>query len=134
VTSPATSFASPERRLPWGYLGGLGKVSFGKVSFGKVSFGKVSNTFAGGKAFAGGGMSPVQSGVRHGLASVSSYGVLMLVLLVVGAMNWVAMAALTGYLIVERLVPAPVAPRLGRVSGIGLLLWAARLTMGTVAG
>ena len=128
MTSPATSFASPERRLPWGYLGGLGKVSFGKVSFEKVS-----NTFAG-KAFAGGGMSPVQSGVKHGLASVSSDGVLMLVLLVVGAMNWVAMEALTGYLIVERLVPAPVAPLLGRITGLGLLLWAGWLTMGAVAG
>ena len=95
---------------------------------GEVSPGEVSNTFAGGAAH------PLRSGLRHGLASVSSCGVLMLVLLVVGAMNWLAMAALTGYLIVERLVPAPVAPRLGRVTGLGLLLWGGWLTLGTVAG
>jgi predicted metal-binding membrane protein len=120
VTSPAISLVAPV---------------FEKVSntFAFVSSEKVSNTFAG-KTFADREMRPLPSGVRHGLASVWSCGVLMLVLLVVGAMNWVAMAVLTGYLIVERLVPAPVAPRLGRVSGIGLLLWAARLTMGTVAG
>jgi predicted metal-binding membrane protein len=98
------------------------------AELGKVSLGKVSNIFA------GGGVRPLRSGFRHGLASVSSCGVLMLVLLVVGAMNWVAMAVLTGYLVVERLVPAPVAPLLGRVTGLGLLFWAGWLTMGTVAG
>ena len=121
----------------------LGKVSLGKVSpLGKVSLGRVSNTFSGlekvshekaSNTFAGRWVIPLRSGFRHGLASVSSCGVLMLVLLVVGAMNWVAMAALTGYLIVERLVPAPVAPLLGRVSGLGLLLWAGWFAIGTVA-
>jgi len=111
-----------------GTSGPGGNVSLGKVSSGKVSSGKVSNTFA------GSGIRPLRSGVKHGFASVSSCGVLMLVLLVVGAMNWVAMAVLTGYLILERLVPAPVSPLLGRVTGLGLLLWAGWLTMGTVAG
>ena len=102
--------------------------ALGNVSLGEVSLGEVSNTFAGGAA------RPLRSGLKHGLASVSSCGVLMLVLLVVGAMNWVAMAVLTGYLILERLVPAPVAPRLGRATGLGLLLWGGWLTLGTVVG
>jgi hypothetical protein len=49
---------------------------------------------------------PAGSGVRHGVASVSSCGVLMLVLLVVGAMNWMAMPLLTALLVAERLAPA----------------------------
>jgi predicted metal-binding membrane protein len=98
------------------------------AELGMLPPGKVSNTFAGGAAH------PFRSGFRHGFASVSSCGVLMLVLLVVGAMNWLAMVALTGYLIVERLVPARAAPVLGRVTGLGLLLWGGWLTLGTVVG
>src|SRR5262249_58548871 len=49
---------------------------------------------------------PLRSGVRHGVASVSSCGVLMLVLLVVGAMNWGAMGVLTLVLVAERVAPA----------------------------
>jgi len=67
---------------------------------------------------------PLGSGVRHGVASVSSCGVLMLVLLVVGAMNWMAMLLLTALLVAERLAPAAVSPLLSRVSGVGLLGWA----------
>jgi predicted metal-binding membrane protein len=48
----------------------------------------------------------------------------MLVLLVVGAMNWVAMLFLTALLVAERLAPAAVSPLLSRVSGVGLLGWA----------
>ena len=69
------------------------------------------------------------SGVRHGVASVSSCGVLMLVLLVVGAMNWVAMGALTAFLIAERLVPAAMGPGLARWTGLGLLLWSGGLAV-----
>jgi predicted metal-binding membrane protein len=72
-----------------------------------------------------GATSPLESGLRHGLASVSSCGVLMLVLLVVGAMNWVAMLLLTGLLVAERLAPAAVSPLLSRLTGVGLLGWAA---------
>jgi predicted metal-binding membrane protein len=67
---------------------------------------------------------PLGSGLRHGVASVSSCGVLMLVLLVVGAMNWVAMLLLTALLVAERLAPAGVSPLPSRVSGVGLLGWA----------
>ena len=67
---------------------------------------------------------PLGLGLRHGVASVSSCGVLMLVLLVVGAMNWVAMLFLTALLVAERLAPAGVSPLLSRVSGVGLLGWA----------
>ena len=64
---------------------------------------------------------PLWSGLRHGVASVSSCGVLMLVLLVVGAMSWVAMLLLTGLLVAERLAPAAVSPLLSRATGVGLL-------------
>ena len=67
---------------------------------------------------------PLGSGLRHGVASVSSCGVLMLVLLVVGAMNWMAMLLLTALLVAERLAPAALSPLLSRVSGVGLLGWA----------
>jgi len=55
---------------------------------------------------------------------VASCGVLMLVLLVVGAMNWIAMLLLTVLLVAERLAGAAVSPLLSRVSGVGLLGWA----------
>jgi len=72
---------------------------------------------------------PLWSGVRHGVASVSSCGVLMLVLLVVGAMNWVAMLVLTALLVAERLAPPAVAPLLSRLTGVGLLGWAGWLVV-----
>jgi predicted metal-binding membrane protein len=72
-----------------------------------------------------GAMGPLESGLRHGLASVSSCGVLMLVLLVVGAMNWAAMLLLTGLLVGERLAPAAVSPLLSQLTGVALLAWAA---------
>ncbi|HEY1334664.1 MAG TPA: DUF2182 domain-containing protein [Myxococcaceae bacterium] len=76
------------------------------------------------RALREGEVRPLGSGLRHGVASVSSCGVLMLVLLVVGAMNWVAMLFLTALLVAERLAPAAVSPLLSRVSGVGLLGWA----------
>ncbi|HEY1417396.1 MAG TPA: DUF2182 domain-containing protein, partial [Myxococcaceae bacterium] len=75
---------------------------------------------------------PFWSGLRHGVASVSSCGVLMLVLLVVGAMNWWAMGVLTLVLVAERVASAGVAPVLSRLTGVGLLIWAVRLAVGTV--
>jgi predicted metal-binding membrane protein len=79
-----------------------------------------------------GGAAPFVSGLRHGMASVSSCGVLMLVLLVVGAMNWVAMLLLTALLVAERLAPASVSPLLSRLTGAGLLGWGAWLTVSAV--
>ena len=67
---------------------------------------------------------PLGSGLQHGVASVSSCEILMLVLLVVGAMNWMPMLLLTALLVAERLAPAAVSPLLSRVSGVGLLGWA----------
>jgi predicted metal-binding membrane protein len=64
---------------------------------------------------------PLWSGLRHGVASVSSCGVLMLVLLVVGAMNLAAMLLLTALLVAERLAPPAVSPLLSRLTGVGLL-------------
>ena len=54
---------------------------------------------------------------------MSSCGVLMLVLLVVGAMNGLAMLLLTALLVAERLASAAVSPLLSRVTGLGLLGW-----------
>ena len=76
------------------------------------------------RALREGAASPLRSGLRHGVASVASCGVLMLVLLVVGAMNWIAMLLLTVLLVAERLAGAAVSPLLSRVSGVGLLGWA----------
>jgi len=76
------------------------------------------------RALREGAAGPLGSGLRHGVASVASCGVLMLVLLVVGAMNWVAMLLMTTLLVAERLAPAAVSPLLSRVSGLGLLGWA----------
>jgi predicted metal-binding membrane protein len=84
------------------------------------------------RALREGAVGPVGSGLRHGVASVCSCGVLMLVLLVVGAMNWWAMGVLTVLLVAERAAPAGVAPVLSRLTGVGLLGWAAWLTVGTV--
>jgi predicted metal-binding membrane protein len=76
------------------------------------------------RALRDGTVRPLSSGVRHGAASVSSCGVLMLVLLVVGAMNWVAMLLLTALLVAERVASPSVSPLLTRLSGVGLLGWA----------
>jgi predicted metal-binding membrane protein len=76
---------------------------------------------------------PLRSGIGHGLASVSSCGLLMLVLLVVGAMNWVAMVLLTAFLVAERVLPASAASRLGRFAGVGLLGWGTWLALTGVA-
>jgi predicted metal-binding membrane protein len=84
------------------------------------------------RELAQGGRAPFGSGLRHGMASVSSCGVLMLVLLVVGAMNWVAMLVLTALLVAERLAPAAVAPLLSRLTGVGLLGWAVWLSLSAV--
>ena len=75
---------------------------------------------------------PLEAGLRHGMASVSSCGVLMLVLLVVGAMNWTAIGVLTGFLVAERLVPASASTKLSGLTGAGLLLWAGWLVVSTV--
>ena len=79
-----------------------------------------------------GGGRPFWSGLRHGVASVSSCGVLMLVLLVVGAMSWAAMLLLTALLVVERLAPAAVSSVLTRLTGLGLLSWGCWLMVSAV--
>jgi predicted metal-binding membrane protein len=76
------------------------------------------------RALRDGTVRPLSSGLRHGAASVSSCGILMLVLLVVGVMNWVAMLLLTALLVAERVASPGVSPLLTRLSGVGLLGWA----------
>jgi len=76
-----------------------------------------------------GSIHPVGAGLRHGVVSVRSCGVLMLTLLVVGAMNVAAMMLLTGFLVLERVAPPSVATVLGRLCGVGLLGWGGWLAL-----
>ncbi|HUM11335.1 MAG TPA: DUF2182 domain-containing protein [Myxococcaceae bacterium] len=76
-----------------------------------------------------GSVHPVRAGVRHGVVSVLSCGVLMLVLLVVGAMNLAAMLLLTAFLVLERVAPPSAVALLGRLGGVGLLGWGGWLAM-----
>ncbi len=66
---------------------------------------------------------PLLSGARSGLVSVGSCGMLMLVLFVTGVMSAAAMAALTGVLVLERVLPAR-AP-VSATAGVALLYLAA---------
>jgi Predicted metal-binding integral membrane protein len=76
-----------------------------------------------------GSVHAVRAGLRHGLVSVLSCGVLMLTLLVVGAMNVLAMVLLTAFLVLERVAPPSVAAMLGRVCGVGLVGWGGWLAL-----
>jgi len=76
----------------------------------------------------------LRAGVEHGATSLGSCGVLMLVLFVVGAMNVTAMVVLTGFLVAERLLPAPQVRALGWLGGLLLLGWGARLATGALVG
>jgi predicted metal-binding membrane protein len=58
-------------------------------------------------------------GFQHGTYCVACCGGLMAILFVVGAMNLAWVAALTGYVLLEKLVPA--AP--SRLVGLGLVAW-----------
>jgi predicted metal-binding membrane protein len=64
-----------------------------------------------------------RGGLRAGLVSVGSCGLLMLVLFVTGVMSVPAMALLTALLVLERVLP----PRshISSFAGAGLLLFAA---------
>ncbi len=77
-----------------------------------------------------GAVHPVRAGLRHGVVSALSCGALMLTLLVVGAMNVVAMVLLTGFLVLERVAPPSAAVMLGRFCGVGLLGWGGWLALG----
>jgi predicted metal-binding membrane protein len=59
-------------------------------------------------------------GLRHGAYCVGCCSALMAILFVVGAMNLVWVAALTGYVLLEKSVPGLVPTRL---VGVGLLGW-----------
>ncbi len=79
-----------------------------------------------------GSVNPLRAGLRHGAVSLSSCGVLMLTLLVIGAMNVVAMVLLTAFLVLERVTSPAVARRLGRAGGVGLLVWGGWLALRAV--
>jgi predicted metal-binding membrane protein len=60
-----------------------------------------------------------RSGIRHGISSLGCCGPMMGVLLLIGMMNIVWMAALTGVMVVERTVSW--GPRLSRVVGVAFV-------------
>jgi predicted metal-binding membrane protein len=63
----------------------------------------------------------LQMGWRHGLYCVGCCWLLMALLFVVGIMNLVWVAAIAGFVIVEKLVPA--GPMVGRVAGALMAAW-----------
>jgi predicted metal-binding membrane protein len=79
-----------------------------------------------------GSVHPLRAGLRHGVVSLSSCGVLMLTLLVVGAMNVAGMLLLTAFLVLERVTSPAVARGLGRAGGVGLLVWGGWLALRAV--
>jgi predicted metal-binding membrane protein len=62
-------------------------------------------------------------GVRHGLFCVGCCWALMALLFVVGVMNLIWVAAIAGFVLVEKL--APQGMRLSRVAGALLIMWGA---------
>ena len=60
-------------------------------------------------------------GVRHGTFCVGCCWSLMTLLFVVGVMNLIWVAAIAGFVLVEKL--APQGPRLARVAGVLLIVW-----------
>ncbi len=81
-----------------------------------------------------GSVHPLRAGLRHGVVSLSSCGILMLTLLVIGAMNVAGMVLLTVFLVLERVTSPGVARVLGRAGGVGLLVsggWLALRVVGS---
>jgi predicted metal-binding membrane protein len=60
-------------------------------------------------------------GARHGLYCVGCCGALMAVLFVVGVMNYLWIAALAAFVLLEKLAPRRLP--LGRIAGLLLILW-----------
>lgn len=63
----------------------------------------------------------MRMGLRHGAFCLGCCWVLMLLLFVVGVMNLLWVASLTGLVLAEKLVPA--GARVGRVAGVALIAW-----------
>jgi len=60
-------------------------------------------------------------GVRHGTFCVGCCWSLMTLLFVVGVMNLIWVAAIAGFVLVEKL--APQGPRLARIASVLLIVW-----------
>lgn len=67
-------------------------------------------------------------GLSHGLYCLGCCGVLMLLLFVLGVMNLLWIAALSGFVLLEKL--APLGGWMGRLAGVGLMAWGLRLVAG----
>ena len=72
----------------------------------------------------------LKMGLRHGTYCVGCCWVLMALLFVLGVMNLVWIAALAGFVLLEKVVPHGQA--LSRASGIGLAAWGALMLSGVI--
>jgi len=78
-----------------------------------------------------GGAGALAMGARHGGYCVGCCWALMGLLFVVGVMNLVWVAALTAYVLLEKIVPERLVPWLGasRLVGVGLIGWGAWMAL-----
>jgi len=66
--------------------------------------------------------------LRHGTYCVGCCWILMLLLFVLGVMNLLWIAALAGFVLLEKVVPA--GQKVSRATGLLLLLWGALMAAG----
>ena len=69
-------------------------------------------------------------GLRHGAFCLGCCWVLMALLFVLGVMNLLWIAALAGFVLIEKIAPA--GRRVSRISGVALLLWGAWMVVGAL--
>ena len=69
-------------------------------------------------------------GLRHGTYCVGCCWILMLLLFVLGVMNLLWIAALAGFVLLEKVVPA--GQKVSRATGLLLLLWGALMAAGVL--
>ena len=69
-------------------------------------------------------------GLRHGTFCLGCCWVLMALLFVLGVMNLLWIAALAGFVLIEKIAPA--GRWVSRISGVGLMIWGAWLVIGAL--
>ncbi len=69
-------------------------------------------------------------GLRHGAFCLGCCWVLMALLVVLGVMNLLWIAALAGFVLIEKIAPA--GHWVSRISGVALMIWGAWLVIGAL--
>ena len=69
-------------------------------------------------------------GLRHGAFCLGCCWVLMTLLFVLGVMNLLWIAALAGFVLIEKIAPA--GHWVSRISGVALMVWGAWMVVGTL--